>query len=139
MSTTENAGPAGDVDLAGAANLAFLEELFERFQHDPASVDPEWRASFEALAADGGLVALPGAGGNRSVAASSAPAHVANGHSKLVAQLTAPDGIATAHAVAISNGEVKLPAAPAGEAKPLPLPPVALGTKGEERVAFLQD
>jgi 2-oxoglutarate dehydrogenase E1 component len=49
-----------------------------------------------------------------------------------------PDGIATGHAVAVANGDVRLPAAPAGEAKPLPLP-VATGTAGEERVAFLQD
>jgi 2-oxoglutarate dehydrogenase E1 component len=56
----------------------------------------------------------------------------------LATRLVTPDGIATAHAVAISNGDVRLPAAPAGEAMPLPLP-VATGTKGEERVAFLQD
>ena len=62
MSTTENAGPAGDVDLAGSANLAFLEELFERYQQDPSSVDPAWRASFEALAAEEGFVAPSGGG-----------------------------------------------------------------------------
>jgi 2-oxoglutarate dehydrogenase E1 component len=54
-------------------------------------------------------------------------------------KLVAPDGIATAHAVAIANGAVQLPAAPAGEAMPLPLPPMASGSAGEERVAFLQD
>ena len=139
MSTTENAGPAGDVDLAGSANLAFLEELFERYQQDPSSVDPAWRASFEALAAEEGFVALSGGGEAARGVAPSGPVHADNGHSKATASLVAPDGIATAHAVAISNGDVKLPAAPAGEAMPLPLPPVATGTKGEERVAFLQD
>ena len=49
-----------------------------------------------------------------------------------------PDGIATGQTVALANGEFELPSAPAGEEKPLPLP-VATGTAGEERVAFLQD
>ena len=27
-----------------AANLAYVEEVFEQFRRDPASVAPEWRA-----------------------------------------------------------------------------------------------
>ncbi len=122
------------IDSAGTASLAFLEELFEQFQRDPASLPPDWRAYFAAL--QSGVATFPprphaGPLGElqRDGAAGAYPA----------GNLVTPDGIATAHAVAISNGHVTLPAAPAGEAKPLPLPPVAQGTAGEERVAFLQD
>ncbi|MFM8735992.1 MAG: 2-oxoglutarate dehydrogenase E1 component [Pirellulales bacterium] len=115
------------IDSAGTASLAFLEELFEQYQHDPASVPADWRAYFDGLAA----------------APPAVPTHAeGNGHAAPVAaatKLVTPDGIATAHAVAMANGELRLPAAPAGEAMPLPLPPVATGTAGEERVAFLQD
>ncbi|NCA12330.1 2-oxoglutarate dehydrogenase subunit E1, partial [bacterium] len=107
MSTTERAGPGGGVDLAGTANLAFLEELFEHYQLDPASVDPEWQAYFASVAADGGMAAAP------VRPAANGHAHAGNGES--IENLLAPDGIATAHALAISNGAVKLPAAPAGE------------------------
>lgn len=133
MNTTD------DIDSTGTASLAFLEELFEQYRTDPAGVPADWRAYFEALdaanvAARPVAVAVPNGQRPASVvhrvpAAPSAP------HAKLVT----PDGIATGHAVAIANGEVRLPAAPAGEAMPLPLPPVAEGTAGEERVAFLQD
>jgi hypothetical protein len=87
MSTTERAGPAGGVDLAGTANLAFLEELFEHYQQDPASVDPEWRAYFAGVASEGGMVATaarPAANGH---------AHPGNGHP--IEKLVAPDGIAS--------------------------------------------
>ena len=43
MSTTDS------IDAAGTANLAFLEELFEQYQNDPSSVDPEWRSYFDAM------------------------------------------------------------------------------------------
>ena len=129
------------IDSAGTASLAFLEELFERYQHDPASVEPEWRSYFDSLSAAGGLQAVapapPTANGEPRMAMparNGAPARP-----PVTTRLVTPDGIATAHAVAISNGDVRLPEAPAGEAMPLPLPPVATGTKGEERVAFLQD
>ena len=129
------------IDSAGTASLAFLEELFERYQHDPASVEPEWRSYFDSLSAAGGLQAVapapPTAHGEPRMAMparNGAPARP-----PVTTRLVTPDGIATAHAVAISNGDVRLPEAPAGEAMPLPLPPVATGTKGEERVAFLQD
>jgi 2-oxoglutarate dehydrogenase E1 component len=128
-----------DIDSTGTASLAFLEELFEQYRTDPAGVPADWRAYFEALdsanvAARPVAVAVsngqrPASVVHRVPAVPSAP------HAKLVT----PDGIATGHAVAIANGEVRLPAAPAGEAMPLPLPPVAEGTAGEERVAFLQD
>jgi 2-oxoglutarate dehydrogenase E1 component len=119
VSTTDS------LDSAGTASLAFLEELFEHFQRDPASVPADWRGYFEALAA--------GAPGPPPHANGRSPAGLA----QVPARLVAPDGIATGRAVAIANGSVKLPAAPAGEAKPLPLPSAA--TAGEERVAFLQD
>ncbi|MFM7035237.1 MAG: 2-oxoglutarate dehydrogenase E1 subunit family protein, partial [Planctomycetia bacterium] len=132
------------IDSAGTASLPFLEELFEQYQCDPSSVDPEWRAYFESLAAGQPQVArTPVPAGNGHAAG--------NGHVEAVPvrpgavprprgeRLVTPDGIATAHAVAISNGSLQLPEAPAGEAMPLPLPPVAQGTQGEERVAFLQD
>ena len=61
----------------------------------------------------------------------------ANGHADRP-RLVSPDGIATGQALAIAAGELHLPEALAGEAMPLPLP-VASGTAGEERVAFLQD
>ena len=121
-------------DSAGTASLAFLEELFEQYQNDPASVPADWRGHFEALQA--GVVVPVAQGGNGHAATKPA----LNGNGAVPApNLVTPDGIATAHAVAIANGEVKLPAALAGEAMPLPLPPVATGTAGEERVAFLQD
>jgi 2-oxoglutarate dehydrogenase E1 component len=121
------------IDSTGTASLAFLEELFEQYQRDPTSLPPDWRAYFAALEA-GAAPTPPRVNGQ--------PAAVRNGVSGSAypaGKLVTPDGIATAHAVAIANGEVKLPAAPAGEAMPLPLPPVASGTSGEERVAFLQD
>ena len=127
------------IDSTGTASLAFLEELFEQYQTDPASVPADWRAYFDAWQAaptPGQPVALPGhppangrTSGNGQAWSRPTPA----------AKLVTPDGIATGHAVAISAGAVALPAAPAGEAMPLPLPPVASGTRGEERVAFLQD
>ena len=121
------------IDSTGTASLAFLEELFEQYQTDPASLPADWRAYFDALqappAANGHAPGRDSVAGNGQLRPRPAPA----------AKLVAPDGIATGHAVAISAGNVALPAAPAGEAMPLPLPPVAAGTRGEERVAFLQD
>ncbi|MFM8984994.1 MAG: 2-oxoglutarate dehydrogenase E1 component [Planctomycetia bacterium] len=120
------------IDSTGTASLAFLEELFERYQADPASLPDDWRAYFDGLQvpAPGRPAAANGHAAGNGVAAPRPPAG-----SKLVA----PDGIATGHAVAIASGPVSLPAAPAGEAMPLPLPPIVTGTRGEERVAFLQD
>lgn len=141
------------IDSAGTASLAFLEELFEHYQHDPASVPADWRGYFEALQA--GVIApvaarqtpVPTATSTTETRAAFSEAGVpangatTNGHAVVSpsAKLVAPDGIATAHAVAIAHGEILLPEAAAGEAMPLPLPPVATGTAGEERVAFLQD
>jgi 2-oxoglutarate dehydrogenase E1 component len=126
------------IDSAGTANLAFLEDLFEQYLQDPGSVPSDWRAYFEALPAAGS------APEHRSGQPEPRPPAAVNGQASgpprgPAAKLVTPDGIATGHAVAIANGELKLPAAPAGEAMPLPLPPVATGTAGEERVAFLQD
>ena len=36
------------------ANAPFVEELYERYLQDPASVSPEWRAQFDAWQAAGG-------------------------------------------------------------------------------------
>jgi len=135
--------PLDRIDSAGTASLAFLEELFDHYQHDPASVEPEWRAYFDSLmagraqpqAAPSPAITPPAGNGQ---AATSPPAH-RNGVRPRADRIVTPDGIASAHAVAMANGEVALPEAPAGEAMPLPLPPVAQGTQGEERVAFLQD
>ena len=126
--------PTASIDSAGTASLAFLEELFERYQEDPASVPPDWKAYFDAWAGAGSSAPVA----NGRPAPTSGPT-VGNGAvSHPAPRLVTPDGIATGHAVAVANGDLRLPAAPAGEAKPLPLP-VATGTAGEERVAFLQD
>ena len=133
MNTTDQ------IDSTGTASLAFLEELFEQYRRDPAAVPADWRAYFEALDAQAaGVVVAPQRGGN-GVVKVTRPATPAAPQPPAGSRLVTPDGIATGHAVAIANGEVRLPSAPAGEAKPLPLPPVATGTAGEERVAFLQD
>jgi 2-oxoglutarate dehydrogenase E1 component len=130
--------PTASLDSAGTASLAFLEELFDRYQEDPASVPPDWRAYLDAWVrgeAAAPAVVHPDPEGDGLSAAGPWPHH-ANGH--LASRLVTPDGIATGQTVALANGEVHLPSAPAGEAMPLPLP-VATGTTGEERVAFLQD
>ena len=44
MSTTDR------LESAGTASLAFLEELFEHLQRDPASVPADWRAPPARLA-----------------------------------------------------------------------------------------
>ena len=127
------------IDSAGTASLAFLEELYAQYQEDPASLSADWRRYFDTLqaGADGAVVAPAVNGGADGGSPASANGNGAT-NGQAVTRLVTPDGIATGHAVAISNGDVRLPAAPAGEAKPLPLP-VAAGTAGEERVAFLQD
>ena len=131
------------IDSAGTASLAFLEELFEQYQQDPASVEPEWRAYFDSLTAGCGQpapVAPPPAAPSTGNGQATRPSVMQrNGGRPRSDRLVAPDGIAAAHTIAMGNGEVELPEAPAGEAMPLPLPPVAQGTQGEERVAFLQD
>ena len=43
MTTTEG------IDSAGTANLAFLEELFAQYQHDPESLSADWRQYFDSL------------------------------------------------------------------------------------------
>jgi 2-oxoglutarate dehydrogenase E1 component len=119
------------IDSTGTASLAFLEELFDRYLADPASVPADWRAYFDALQSP--TAGSPEVNGHTGGNGRPARRPVAD------PRLVAPDGIATGHAVATASGPVTLPAAPAGEAMPLPLPPIAAGTRGEERVAFLQD
>jgi 2-oxoglutarate dehydrogenase E1 component len=126
--------PTASIDSAGTASLAFLEELFEKYQEDPGSVPADWQAYFASWG-DGA-----GDGADPITVTSIAPPQPPSlkGHLDARPRLVAPDGIATGQALALANGDVHLPAAPAGEAMPLPLP-VATGTAGEERVAFLQD
>jgi 2-oxoglutarate dehydrogenase E1 component len=67
------------------ANVALLEDKFEEFQRDPASVDPQWREFFRQY--DNGVFtppARPGANGGPAGSASGAgtrsPAASGNGH-----------------------------------------------------------
>jgi len=57
---------ASNSDLPLSQNLAFIETLYERYLHDPASVPARWGSYFEALQAedarDGGLAATMGPG-----------------------------------------------------------------------------
>ncbi len=125
--------PTASIDSAGTASLAFVEELFERYQEDPASVPPDWQAYFASWTRGDGVI--PPAAAPESDRVAGMPPVAANGHHEPRARLVAPDGIATGQTVALANGDVHLPTAPAGEVKPLPLPGVA----GDDRVAFLQD
>ncbi len=43
-----------DSSLLYGANAPFVEELYERYLADPGSVDPEWRAQFDAWQQGGG-------------------------------------------------------------------------------------
>jgi 2-oxoglutarate dehydrogenase E1 component len=131
--------PTASLDSAGTASLAFLEELFDRYQEDPASVPPDWRAYFDAWVR--GVATPPPAAdlpGGDSPVGLPRPVRPPPVNGQPASRLVTPDGIATGQTVALANGAVELPTAPAGEAMPLPLP-VATGTAGEERVAFLQD
>jgi hypothetical protein len=168
VSTTEG---TDRIDTAGTASLPFVEELFEQWLHDPASVPADWRAYFDALGgaagngragvvpvsggraanghgssndasgtlASGNGAADHGAAGHGAVAGRPA-ANGDAGHARAAAEewidekLVAPDGIPTGHAVALANGAVRLPDAPAGEAMPLPLPPLARARRPRNEV-----
>jgi 2-oxoglutarate dehydrogenase E1 component len=136
------------IESAGTASVAFLEELFEQFQKDPQSVSPDWREYFEqALVGQAAPVSVPSSGGPATIdprgplngrSDRSRPAAPrTNGFHGLDEDLVAPDGIATGHAVAVSDGMPRLPDLPAGEEEPLPIP--ATTSSEEERLAFLQD
>ncbi len=129
--------PTASIDSAGTASLAFLEELFDRYQEDPASVSPDWRAYFDAWTASS--PAAPPQAAPRAAAAPGLRAGEGNGQATGAGgKMSTPDGIPTGQAVALANGEIHPSPAPAGEEKPLPLP-VATGSASDERVAFLQD
>ena len=54
MTTTEG------IDSAGTANLAFLEELFAQYQHDPESLSADWRQYFDSLVNASGNILVNG-------------------------------------------------------------------------------
>ncbi len=56
------ADPASAEPGGGAANLVYLETLYESFLRDPDSVSPDWRAHFTAEALRAGVPAHPGRG-----------------------------------------------------------------------------
>jgi len=75
------------------ANAPFVEELYERYLADPASVPPEWRAQFDAWQAGGGARDVPHApvvaafeGLARRAAAPAAPAAAGDDKSLKVLQ-----------------------------------------------------
>ena len=156
MTTTEG------IDSAGTANLAFLEELFAQYQNDPESLSADWRQYFDSLV---DLPERPPSNGHSSggyagstngavpaVVAEKTEASADDESASWVASSTqdsngllgddtmiTPDGIATGHALALANGSVQLPDAPAGEVKPAPLPDEVRQSQGSDRFAFLQD
>ena len=44
--------------LLGSANLGFVEELFEQYQRDPASVSEDWRRYFATLGNGAGTIQI---------------------------------------------------------------------------------
>ncbi len=79
------------IDSAGTASLAFLEELFEQFQNDPASVPAEWRGYFDARQAGRSLPVATGGDGHAAVR----PSVNGNGAGPAPSPLlVTPDGIA---------------------------------------------
>ena len=157
MTTTEG------IDSAGTANLAFLEELFAQYQHDPESLSADWRQYFDSLVkvssdtlvnghSPGKHLAstdsqrqkvskVEGGKGIQPEGSSQQPIVQTKDRNGLLEDDTmiTPEGIATGHALAIAEGLVQLPDAPAGEVKPAPLPDEVRQSQGSDRFAFLQD
>jgi len=150
------------IDSAGTANLAFLEELFAQYQHDPESLSADWRQYFDSLVHASGDMLVNGHSSGEQLAStngqsqavgvdiakviepqepSKRPIDQAEGRNGLLEDDTmiTPDGLATGHALAIAEGLVQLPDAPAGEVKPAPLPAEVRQSQGSDRFAFLQD
>jgi len=151
------------IDSAGTANLAFLEELFAQYQHDPESLSADWRQYFDSLvkvssdtlgnghssgehfvSTDNQLQeasAIEGTKGIQPKGSSKRPIGQTEERNDLLEDDTmiTPEGIATGHALAITEGLVQLPDAPAGEVKPAPLPDEVRQSQGSDRFAFLQD
>ena len=56
------------------ANATYVEQIYERYLHDPAGVDPDWREYFEELVGTAEPSAIaPAAEASRPAAAASAP------------------------------------------------------------------
>jgi 2-oxoglutarate dehydrogenase E1 component len=151
------------IDSAGTANLAFLEELFAQYQHDPESLSADWRQYFDSLvkvssdtlvnghspgkhlaSADSQrqkVSKVEGGKGIQPEGSSQQPIVQTKDRNGLLEDDTmiTPEGIATGHALAIAEGLVQLPDAPAGEVKPAPLPDEVRQSQGSDRFAFLQD
>src|SRR6187551_422701 len=46
-----------ETELPGSMNLAFVEEMYAAYLHDPTTVSAEWRRYFEGLSSDNGATA----------------------------------------------------------------------------------
>ena len=124
MTTTEG------IDSAGTANLAFLEELFAQYQHDPESLSADWRQYFDSLvkvssdtlvnghssgehlaSTDNQLQKVSkvvGGNGIQPKGSSKQPIVQTEERNGLLEDDTmiTPEGIATGHALAIAEGPV---------------------------------
>ena len=70
------------LDALAVANLPFAEGLYFKFLQDPASVDPEWRRLFVALAELEGAVGLNGGGATALVPPESFPRSIFAGRQR---------------------------------------------------------
>src|ERR1700748_3882518 len=69
--------------LSLANNLPFVDEVWARYQQNPASVDPSWRALFESGAADLGSLGLTVS----TPAAQNGNGHHGNGNGQAIQQV----------------------------------------------------
>ena len=152
------------IDSAGTANLAFLEELFAQYQHDPESLSADWRQYFDSLVNATSPTLVNGHSSGGQPASTNGQSQASGVECTTVIQpeglskrsidqaredqaqerndlleddtMITPEGIATGHALAIAEGLVQLPDAPAGEEKPAPLPDEVRQSQGSDRFAF---
>src|SRR6185503_20353423 len=59
-------------DFVNRANTEYIDQLYQRYQTDPRSVDPQWREFFSRMDYE-----MPRPGGNGEAAGRSAPAKTA--------------------------------------------------------------